>query len=216
MRVRWIGLTLALVLVGGAIGYGVGLLRHEEPVVGAKARPVPAQSPSVPVLPTPPYAPDIDYPMLETGLSYTQRLLGSPPYFQWSYDAPAGWVMTTEDRDEVRWRPPNETVSGGFSMRVKLVNENRTTEQMVEQKEAAFLLAYEDVVVLDEDEDSIFFSYREPEANTQRFNMFSWTTRPDSEEATFEMSVVGREIDLPGLTELFEHVAASIEKVDNS
>jgi hypothetical protein len=213
VRVRWIGLTLALVLVGGAVGYGVGVLRHEDPALAARARPVPAQSPSVPVLPTPPFASDIDYPVLETGLDYTERLLGSPPYFQWSYDVPAGWVMTTEDRDEVRWRPPNETVAGGFSMRVKLVNENRTTEQMVEQKKAAFLALYDDVVVLDEDGDSIYFSYREPEAQTQRFNMFFWTTRPNSSEATFEMSVVGRRIDVPGLTELFEHVAGSVEKV---
>ena len=211
MRVRWIGLTLALVLVGGAIGYGVGVLRHEDPAQASRARPVPAQSPSIPVVPTPPFAPDIDYPRLETGLDYTERLVGSPPYFQWSYDSPTGWVMTTEDRDELRWRPPNETVAGGFSMRVKLVNENRTTEQMVEQKREAFLATYDDVVVIEEDEDSIYFSYRDPEAQTQRFNRFFWTTRPGSTEATFEMSVVGRKIDVPGLTELFEHVADSIE-----
>ncbi|GAB6984256.1 hypothetical protein JCM10369A_07800 [Nocardioides pyridinolyticus] len=211
---RWIGLALALVLVGGATGYGVGLLRHEDPAQATRARPVPAQSPSIPVLPTPPFAPDIDYPMLRTGLDYTRRLFGSPPYFQWSYDAPAGWVMTIVDRDELRWRPPDEPVVGGFSMRVKLVNENRTTEEMVEQKKAAFLLAYDDVVVLEEDEDSISFSYRDPEARTQRFNRFFWTTRPGSTEATFEMSVVGRKVDVPGLTDLFEHVAASIRKVE--
>lgn len=213
MRVRWIGLALALALVGGATGYAVGVLRHEEPAHAARARPVPAQSPSVPVIPPAPFAPDLDYPVLRTGLEYATRMLGSPPYFQWSYEAPAGWVMTTEDRDEVRWRPPNETVAGGFSMRVKLVNENRTTEQMVEQKKEAFLLTYADVVVIEEDEASIFFSYRDPEANTQRFNMFFWTTRPGSDEATFEMSVVGRKRDVPGLTELFDRVASSIRKV---
>jgi hypothetical protein len=120
--------------------------------------------------------------------------------------------MTTEDNDEVRWRPPNETVAGGFSLRVKLVNENRTTAQMVEQKRGAFLALYDDVVVIDQDEDSIYFSYREPLENTQRFNMFFWRARPGSTEATFEMSVVGRKVDVPGLTDLFEHVAASIEK----
>jgi hypothetical protein len=213
VRVRWIGLTLALVLAGGALGYGVGLLRQDGPVQVAAAHPVPAESPSIPVIPPPPFAPDVDYPVLETGLDYVPRLLGSPPYFQWRYDAPAGWVMTTEDRDEVRWRPPNETVAGGFSMRVKLVNENRTTEQMVAQKRDAFLALYDDVVVVDEGEDSINLSYRDPEAQTQRFNMFYWRARSGSTEATFEMSVVGRKVDVPGLTELFDHVAASIEKV---
>lgn len=213
MRVRWIGLALALVLAGGAAGYGVGLLRSQEATAFSDAHPVPAQDPSVPVLPTPPFAEDVDYPTLEPGLTYSTRLIGSPPYFQWSYDAPAGWVMTTEDRDELRWRPPNETVSGGFSMRVKLVNENRTTVQMVEQKKVAVMALYEDVVVIDEDEDSLFFSYREPEADTQRFNMFYWRARPGSTEATFEMSVVGRKVDVPGLTDLFDHVAASIRKL---
>ncbi|MGB0101765.1 MAG: hypothetical protein WBP61_15915 [Nocardioides sp.] len=213
MRTRWIGLTLALVLVGGAAGFAVGVLRDDDPTTFAHARPVPARSPSIPVIPTPPYAEDLDYPTLQTGLRYLPRTVGDPPYFQWSYDAPAGWVMTTEDRDEVRWRPPNETVAGGFSLRVKLVNENKPPEQMVAEKRAAFLSLYDDVVVIEEDEQSISFSYREPEANTQRFNMFSWTTRPDSTEATFEVSVVGRERDVPGLTELFDHVIASIEKV---
>jgi hypothetical protein len=212
VRVRWIGLALALVLVGGAVGYAVGVLRADGPTTSAHAEPVPAAGPSIPVLPTPPFAEDIDYPVLQPGLTYAPRRLGSPPYYQWAYEAPAGWVMTTEDNDEVRWRPPNETVAGGFSLRVKLVNENRTTAQMVEQKRDAFLALYEDVVVIDEDEDSIYFSYREPEENTQRFNMFVWRARPGSTEATFEMSVVGRKVDVPGLTDLFEHVAASIEK----
>lgn len=214
MRVRWIGLTLVLVLAAGAVGYGIGLLRQDEPVQFAQARPVAAESPSFPVIPPPPFAPDVDYPVLETGLDYVPRLLGSPPDFQWTYDAPVGWVMTTEDENEVRWRPPNETVAGGFSMRVKKVNENKTTEQMVAQKREDFLALYDDVVVIEEDEDSIFFSYREPEAQTQRFNMFYWRAPPGSIEATFEMSVVGRKVDVPGLTDLFDHVASSIEKVD--
>ncbi|GAB3200646.1 hypothetical protein GCM10027062_20750 [Nocardioides hungaricus] len=210
---RWIGLALALALVGGAVGYVVGLLRDRDPAVVAQARPVPAQSPSIPVLPTPPFSPDVGYPVLETGLDYVERTLGSPPYFQWTYDAPAGWVMTTEDRDEVRWRPTNETIAGGFSMRVKLVNENKTTEQMVAQKRDIVLGIYEDVVILDEGEDSLSFSYREPTANTQRFNMFYWRARPGSTEATFEMSVVGRKADLPGLADLYDNVIASIQKV---
>ena len=213
MRVRWIGLALVLVAVGGALGYGLAVLRSDEPAMGAHARPVPAQSPSVPVLPTPPFAEDVDYPTLETGLDYTKRLIGSPPYFQWSYSAPTGWLMTIEGRDELRWRPPNETVSGGFSMRVKLVDENRTPEQMVAQKKDAFLSLYDDVVVLDEDADSIYFSYRDPEAQTQRFNRFFWKAGPGTTEANFEMSVVGRKADVPGLTELFERVAGSVEKV---
>ena len=70
MRVRWIGLALALALVGAAAGYGLGALRRTEPVTFAFAHPVPAVSPSIPIEPTPSYAPDIDYPPLGTDLTY--------------------------------------------------------------------------------------------------------------------------------------------------
>ena len=164
------------------------------------------------MLPTPPFAADIGYPALEPGLHYATRRIGSPPYFLWTYDAPAGWVMTTQDRDELRWRPPTEPEIGGYSLRVKLVNENKTTQQMVEQKRVAVLAAYDDVEVLGEDEDSLYFSYRETDSNTQRFNRFHWFTAPGSSEASFEMSVVGRRADIPGLTDLYEDVVASVQK----
>ena len=67
MRVRWIGLTLALALVGGATGFALARMAEEDPRVAAGAAPVAAQSPSYPVneydvLPDPgiaPLAPDL-------------------------------------------------------------------------------------------------------------------------------------------------------------
>ncbi|HEU5039042.1 MAG TPA: hypothetical protein VFT70_18690 [Nocardioides sp.] len=213
MRVRWIGLTLALVLLGAVTGYGVGVLRQEQPTTFAAAAPVPASSPSVPVVPAPTYAPDIDYPALRTDLSYKPHQLGEPTY-RWRYDVPRGW--TPEDVSplfEVRWRPPDEPTIGGYSLRVKLVNEHRTTAEMVAAKLRAVRSIYEDVKVLARTDDMLSFRYRDPGQNTQRFNTFTWFTAPGGTLAEFEMSVVGREADLPGLDSLRDEVAASVEKL---
>ena len=213
MRVRWIGLTLALVALGVAAGYGLGVLRQEQPTTFAAAAPVPASSPSIPVLPTPGYAPDIDYPPLQPGLTYKPHKLGDPTY-QWRYDVPRGWVP--EDVSplfEVRWRPPDEPTVGGYSVRVKLVNEHRTPAEMAAGKLAAVRAIYDDVKVLARTDDMLSFRYRDPDQNTRRFNTFTWFTSPGGTLAEFEMSVVGREADIPGLDSLRDHVAASIEKL---
>jgi hypothetical protein len=213
MRVRWAGLALALALVGLAAGYGVGALLRAEPRTFAQARPVPAVSPSIPVMPTAPFAPDIDYPALGTDLQYREHRLGDPPY-QWAYDAPRGWIPTTTDSpDELRWRPAGEPTVGGFSMRVKLVTERKTPEAMVAQKLDVVRKIYDDVQVLAQTSDQLSFTYREPTENTKRFDMFQWFQAPGSSEADFEMSVAGRSVDQAGMEDLLQQVAASVRKV---
>ena len=211
--VRGIVLTLALALVGAAGGYGLGVLNRTEPTTFATARPVPAQSPSIPVLPTPPYADDIDYPALQPDLEYRSRTIGDPPY-QWAYAAPRGWVRTTTDvPDEFNWRPRGEPPAGGYRLRVKLVTERKTTQAMVDQKAAAVSLIYDDVEIVDQSEDWLYFTYREPTTNTKRYDMFRWFAAPGGTETDVEMSVVGREVDEAGLFDLLDHVAASVHKL---
>lgn len=213
MRVRWIGLTLALAAVGAAAGFGIGTLDDDGPATFATAAPVPASNPSIPVLPARPYTPDIDYPPLATDLDYRVHGIGRPGY-RWHYDVPAGWVPEeVSPLYETRWRPADEPTVGGYSMRVKLVNEHRSNEEMVAEKEAAVTSIYDDVHVLARTDDMLSFRYREPTTNRKRYDTFVWFTPPDGASAEFEMSVVGREVDRPGLDSLRDHVAASIEKV---
>ncbi|ABL83991.1 MULTISPECIES: hypothetical protein [unclassified Nocardioides] len=213
MRVRWAGLVLALILAGAAAGYGLGSLDHHEPAAIDHPEPVPARSPSIPVDPTPTFAPDVDYPALATDLRYRTRRIGDPPFFQWEYDAPRGWVRTTTDQpDEFRWRPADEPPVGGYSLRVKIVTQRLTPEQMVEQKIAAVESIYDDVEIVDQDEDEVYFTYRDG-LDHQRHNLFWWFPAPGQTAASFEMSVAGRGVDLPGLEALETRVAASVRKV---
>lgn len=213
MRVRWIGLTLALALIGAAGGYGLATLDRHEPAVIAQPEPVPAESPSIPIDPPPTFAPDVDYPPLAADLTYRPRRIGTPPLFQWTYDAPRGWMRTTTDQqDEYRWRPVGEPTEGGYSLRVKLVNQRLTPLEMVDQKIVAMQTGYPDVEILSKDSDELYFTYRDGN-DRQRHNMFRWFTAPGQTAATFEMSVVGRGVDVPGLDALMEHVAVSIRKL---
>jgi len=212
MGVRWIGLALALLLLGAVGGYGVGVLRHTDATTLAAARPVPAQSPSIPVLPTPSYDPDIDYPALATGLDYRRHVIGAPGY-RWEYDVPRGWTVEPVAFAEVRWRPADEPLVGGYSLRVKIINQHNTDAEMVAAKKAAVESIYDDVEVTAESDDTLTFRYREPDTNRLRVNTFKWFTPPGVPTAEFEMSVVGRAADVPGLEDLLAHVAASVRKL---
>jgi hypothetical protein len=212
MSWRGLGALLVLAVIGAAGGYLAADLREPTTSDAAQASPMPAESPSIPVDPEQPFAEDITYPPLATGLDYRSHTIGDAP-FQWTYDAPKGWKATQEGLDEIRWRPQDEPEIGGFSLRVKLSTEHKSKADMVTQKLAAMQAGYEDVEILGQFQDLLSFSYRDPSRNVQRFNTFRWFSLPGEDEARFEMSVVGREVDVPGLQELFDRVGASVEKV---
>ena len=215
MRARWWLVAAALVVlavVGAAGGYAAATLREPQPRSFATPRPVPARSPSVPVLPTPSYAPDIDYPPLSPDLEYRVHRIGVPPY-RWAYDVPVGWAPQPVAFAETRWRPADEPTSGGYSLRVKIINQHRTDEQMVAGKLADVRDGYADVQVIEQTTDTLSFSYRDPGSDRQRFDTFQWFTPTGGATAEFEMSVVGRQADVVGLEQLLEHVAASVHKL---
>ena len=211
MEMRGLGTGLALVLVGVAGGYAAADLMRDEPASVAEIRPVPARDPSIPVDPERPFAPDIDYPALRPGLEYEPRTLGDPP-FQWAYRVPRGWTASVVSLQEIRWRPADEPLVGGFALRVKLSNQHKSPAAMVEQKLAEMQGGYDDVEVLDRTQNLISFSYRDPDNDRLRFNTFRWFGSAD-DATTFEMSVAGREVDRAGLDDLLEQVARSVAPV---
>lgn len=212
MSLRGLGTALALAVLGGGGGYAAGQLLETPPTAFSAAAPVPASSPSIPVDPNLPYARDMDYPALSAGLDYRKHRLGSFPY-EWSYRAPKSWEPYQEGVDEIRWRPADEPTVGGFSMRVKLSTEHKSTEAMVAQKATAMLAGYQDVTILGRTDDLLAFSYRDAVRNVKRFNTFRWFALPGETEARFEMSVVGREVDRVGLDDLLEQVARGVTKL---
>ena len=213
MRARWVAAYAVLGLVAAAGAYAAGMAQRPEDVRVASAVPVPAVG--GPVEPEREYAEDIGYPALQPGLSYQTERIGSGD-FGWSYRVPEGWksYQVPNGNDELRWRPEDEPVVGGFSLRVKVVNDHRTTEQEVAFKLDAMLNSYQDVHIRVRDDDTLGFTYREPTYDMKRFNTFRWITFPDSDEVGFEMSVVGRAVDVEGLDDLLQQVSESVTKLD--
>ena len=72
---------------------------------------------------------------------------------------------------------------------------------------------YADVEVVEQTTDTLSFRYRETASNRLRVNTFRWFTPTGGVTAEFEMSVVGRQEDVPGLDALLAHVSASVHQV---
>jgi hypothetical protein len=218
-------LLATLVGVGG--GLGAGYLRQPQPASGGMAAPLPAVSPSVPVDPPttrPPFAEDIDYPALEPGLTF-RPLRMSNSQQAWRVPVPKGWLATDVSTgepvpreewssfDELRFRPADEPGEGGYALRVKVVNNRVTPSAMVSAKRVG-LREFDIVDWLGQTEVSLKFTYVTT-SNRLRYNYFQWFAAQGSSEATLEMSVVGRERDVPGLDALFAAFGSSLEEADD-
>jgi hypothetical protein len=223
---RRLGTLGLLAVLGVAGGFGVGaVLAGQDPDTFAEATPVPAD-PSVPAVPEPtiaPYAPDIDYPRLVPPTSF-KRFRISNDLQTWSYLAPRGWATydiydnrirakDVEERGEVRFRPADEPTEGGYSLRVKVVDDHKSPAAMLADK-LSDLQDLRDLTVLDQTEDSLYFTYRTEESNRLRYNFFRWFAAEGSTEATLEMSVAGREVDDLGLRGIFEQFKSGLRAVD--
>jgi len=199
--------VVVAVAIGGVAGWVAGV-RAGDPVTVASARPIPAVSPSVPRFV--PFSPDVQYPALQTHLDYVTRTIGHKP-FQWTYSVPKGWVSNTFDINEVRWGPAGAP-RGVYFLRVKLIASHLTPTQMVQQKYDALNDCCEDVTLIQRQWNTLGVTYRETDTNYKRWDIFRWVTPAGSDEAGFEMSVVGRAVDDPGLEDLMTRVSASVTK----
>ncbi len=238
MSVR--GLVVALLC--GLLGLGGGALvsyavqPHPTTSQGS-VTPVPAFSPSVPInVPTvSPYAADIRYPPLSPNLRLPVVHSISNDLADWTYHVPEGWQayavcaptdhckppMTGDtllkprqvDRQpEVRFRPPDEPLIGGFLLRVRVLDNTLGFNPgvMVSTKIKGFRQAFTDFNIIKHTPNSVYFDYRDEPSNVHRFNYFQWFAVDGDPTATLEMSVAGRETDVPGLEALFQRFADNV------
>jgi hypothetical protein len=230
------GLVVALLcgllgLGGGAlVAYAVEPHAHDlgqpKPLVGV--------SPSVPidVTPSQSHAPDINYPRLSPELFLNVVRHMHNDLATWTYHVPQGWtayaVCTVQPckvptdtivppkqidkQTQVRFRPPNEPVIGGYSLRVKIMdNTELNPAQMVATKRVGFQQEFSDqnFNVTNRTRSAIYFTYV-TSSNHLRLNYFQWFAVPGRANATLEMSVAGRASDKPGLDALFARFADNL------
>jgi hypothetical protein len=222
---RRLGTLGLLVVLGVGAGFGVGaVVAGQDPGTFEGAEPVPA-SPSIPAPSTPtvePYGPDIDYPTLVPPTEFTRHRITNDLQ-AWSYLAPKGWAAydiydvripadEIEDRGEVRFRPADEPTEGGYSLRVKVVDDHKSPAAMLAGK-LNDLQDLTDLVVLEQTDDSLYFTYRTAEADRLRYNFFRWFAAPGSSEATLEMSIAGRKVDEVGMRGVFGQFKGGLRPV---
>ena len=125
-------------------------------------------------------------------------------------------VLTPAQADrqpEVRFRPPDEPTIGGYSLRVKALDNmlGYNPGQMVGTKIVGFRQTYADdqFSLLRRTPTAAYFTYRDGN-NHLRYNYFQWFAVPGSTTATLEMSVAGRSRDVPGLKALFNRFADNV------
>jgi hypothetical protein len=207
---------------------------------GGTANPISAVSPSVPIDESPsqkPYAPDIKFPALRPGLPLQAVHTISNDLARWTYHVPLGWrpywvcstaslcppdayvdkpmaAKVVNKAPEVRFRPPKEPSVGGYSLRVRVLdNTIYDVHQIVGTKITGFRdspSTIADFNVIRKDDHSVYFEYRDAGSNLHRFNYFQWFAVPGQTNATLEMSVSGREVDVPGLRALFNRFADNL------
>lgn len=234
---------LLVALLCGVLGLGLGAIAAyaAQPTTstGGTANPISAVSPSVPidVKSVKPPSPDINYPKLspDLGLPLPAHTIGNE-LATWTYHVPAGWqayaVCTTLDecpppivtdseltpqqlaeQPEVRFRPADEPTVGGYSLRVKALDNTQGFNPyvMVGTKIRGFRDTYDNdqFSLIKQTSSTAWFTYRDSN-NHLRYNYFQWFAATGSSTATLEMSVAGRQQDVPGLKALFIRFADNV------
>lgn len=236
MSMRGLAVALLCGVLGLGGGAGIAYLARPHTSYSATARPITAVSPSVPIdsVSESPYRHDIGYPTLSTYLPLLSTHTIHNDLARWSYHVPAGWAaysvctptqgqtcrfptdapLTQSQIDkasQVRFRPADEPLVGGYSLRVEILdNTLDNLGQMVGTKVIGFQQGFQDFHIITQTPSAVYFSYRDPNTDLHRWNFFQWFAVPGQENATLEMSVAGRQRDVPGLKALMNRFADDV------
>ena len=136
---------------------------------------------------------DVTYPSLGRVTLTERHTVVSPNGTKWIYLVPAGWKPSNVETSraiapgrvdklqEVRWRPPDEPSTGGYSVRFKALNPRFTPEQLSDARIQGMRSAVEeqnqfDFHILAQPTFGLRFTYIDGETHFLRYNFFRWIT----------------------------------------
>jgi hypothetical protein len=198
--VRWIGLVLALALVATAIGYRLGAEHRSTPTSFA-ADPIPAASPSYPVIPAV-VLPDNPAPALEPGVRVRRMTLGTEP-FQVRLPVPRGWVRSDSNVGEWKWYPSWQLAENVYFVRVRQIGNSYRSVEAAVRSRIADLDSAADVTDLQVQRQPDRFSASYVSDKHRRYSYEGYLSRPGSAFADVYIAVIGRGPDRAGLEDLF-------------
>jgi hypothetical protein len=213
VRVRWIGLTLALLLLGGGAGYAAARLAADDPADVATAAPLPASSPSYPVTeyeiePDPAIAPlPTDLPLEEVSL----RAGG----LEMTASVPAGWQrFRLSGGDSWNFTDPDNPANT-YLLRLGIDAGDRVSVTVARDSRIAALEdaerngALQHVVVEERRDEGFTATYIS--GGYQRVTMERFLPQHGSSQAYATVAVSGRENDRVGMADLLERVSTSAD-----
>ena len=206
MGARGLGLLLLLALVGGAAGWAYAEESAEPGISRAAPAPLPAADPAVPYTPPEVTKPDADLPPLSEGIATHDEKLGLPGEGGVVLPVPNGWGRTALRDAEARWGPPDTVTGGGYSVRVQVVDLQRSLAQAVAERAAAldFDTRLTDLEILDQQGDTLRATFILD--GWRKLQVTRWVSF-DGNGVDLEISATGRLIDERGLEALVAKIA---------
>lgn len=210
VRMRGLGLLLALALVGGAAGWWYAAASTGPADSGATPGPVTASDPALPYTPPEKVNEDSDQPPVAQSLATYGTRLGRPGRGGVVVPVPLGWERHDISDHEARWVAPGNP-PGSYSVRIAVVDLRRTLAQVVAERATA--LEYDtrisDLTIESQEVDTlrasfILSGYRE-------LQITRWLSF-DGNGIDLEISATGRLIDEPGLEALVAKVATEVRR----
>jgi hypothetical protein len=208
MRVRWVGLALALALMAGAVGYWLGTERHADPTTFS-ADPVPASSPSYPVIPAVVVA-DSLAPALDPDVRVRRRTVGSAP-FQVKVPIPRGWVRSEANVSEWKWFPSWQLTKNVYFIKVLQIGNGYRTIDSAVRNRIADLDSAAEVTDLEVEREPDRFAASYVADKHRRFSYEGYLSRPGSGFADVYIGVIGRAADRRGLEALFDRMMSEAD-----
>ena len=200
---------VALLALGAGGGYAASAQSRDTTVGTGVPAPVPAERPEMPVEAPRPPVPDPDDPALEADIPMSPTTRGTGK-FEITFPAPVGWTTNTNASNEWKWKEPG-TSNNTYVMRIEQINsQDITIEDAIDIRIERLIDEQEDVVIVDRGADSLEYTYRSNEGNA-RHSFMRWLDLDASGQADVEIVVHGREVDVPGTSDLIQRVADGMQ-----
>lgn len=196
---------VALLAVGVGGGYVASAQSRADSIGSGVASPVPAESPEMPVESQRPFADDPPDPPLEPGIPLRTEKVGTGR-FEITFPAPVGWSINANASNEWKWKQPG-TSNNTYVMRIEQIDsQDITIEDAIDIRIERLRSEQDDVVIVDRGAETLEYTYRSNEDNA-RHSFMRWLDLDASGQADVEIVVHGREVDVPGTSDLITQVA---------
>ena len=196
---------VALLAIGAGSGYALSAQSRDGSIGSGVPTPVPAEAPEMPVEAPQPPVPDPTDPPLDPGIALAPQKVGTGK-FEITFPAPVGWSTNANASNEWKWKKPG-TSNNTYVMRIEQINsQDITIEDAIDIRIERLRSEQDDVVIVDRGAETLEYTYRSNEGNA-RHSFMRWLDLDASGQADVEIVVHGREVDVPGTSDLITRVA---------